>query len=235
MGPVAQLVFKTSAVVQPTARSVRLRRRSVEPSVSSAGPNLSVWACWIPAPRRIVALVSMGIRLRLGVLAALCLSLVSVGVEKAASVPPFHGTFVVTRTGFIVADLCSFPVRIDRPQGQTVRVTDFIDYARPGPDATEQFVNFVNVYVNPANGKSVAAATTGTHFFSGWVDTPEGGYSFLMTTTVRETLLDPQLVTFAGTLTVRLTFSASDELVDATTLKRAGIDRSVETICAALT
>ena len=28
MGPVAQLVFKTSAVVQPTARSVRLRRRS---------------------------------------------------------------------------------------------------------------------------------------------------------------------------------------------------------------
>jgi ubiquinone/menaquinone biosynthesis C-methylase UbiE len=29
MGPVAQLVFKTSAVVQPTARSVRLRRRSV--------------------------------------------------------------------------------------------------------------------------------------------------------------------------------------------------------------
>jgi hypothetical protein len=31
MGPVAQLVFKTSAVVQPTARSVRLRRRSVEP------------------------------------------------------------------------------------------------------------------------------------------------------------------------------------------------------------
>jgi hypothetical protein len=32
MGPVAQLVFKTSAVVQPTARSVRLRRRSVEPA-----------------------------------------------------------------------------------------------------------------------------------------------------------------------------------------------------------
>ena len=31
MGPVAQLVFKTSAVVQPTARSVRLRRRSAEP------------------------------------------------------------------------------------------------------------------------------------------------------------------------------------------------------------
>ena len=31
MGPVAQLVFKTSAVVQPTARSVRLRRRSVQP------------------------------------------------------------------------------------------------------------------------------------------------------------------------------------------------------------
>ena len=30
MGPVAQLVFKTSAVVQPTARSVRLRRRSVD-------------------------------------------------------------------------------------------------------------------------------------------------------------------------------------------------------------
>jgi len=30
MGPVAQLVFKTSAVVQPTARSVRLRRRSAE-------------------------------------------------------------------------------------------------------------------------------------------------------------------------------------------------------------
>jgi hypothetical protein len=30
MGPVAQLVFKTSAVVQPTARSVRLRRRSVK-------------------------------------------------------------------------------------------------------------------------------------------------------------------------------------------------------------
>jgi len=29
MGPVAQLVFKTGAVVQPTARSVRLRRRSV--------------------------------------------------------------------------------------------------------------------------------------------------------------------------------------------------------------
>ena len=29
MGPVAQRVFKTRAVVQPTARSVRLRRRSV--------------------------------------------------------------------------------------------------------------------------------------------------------------------------------------------------------------
>src|SRR5262245_60037867 len=35
MGPVAQLVFKTSAVVQPTARSVRLRRRSVPQKVSS--------------------------------------------------------------------------------------------------------------------------------------------------------------------------------------------------------
>ena len=33
MGPVAQLVFKTSAVVQPTARSVRLRRRSVGAAV----------------------------------------------------------------------------------------------------------------------------------------------------------------------------------------------------------
>jgi hypothetical protein len=37
MGPVAQLVFKTSAVVQPTARSVRLRRRSVEPKPASSG------------------------------------------------------------------------------------------------------------------------------------------------------------------------------------------------------
>jgi len=34
MGPVAQRVFKTRAVVQPTARSVRLRRRSVEPKPS---------------------------------------------------------------------------------------------------------------------------------------------------------------------------------------------------------
>jgi hypothetical protein len=33
MGPVAQRVFKTRAVVQPTARSVRLRRRSVEPKL----------------------------------------------------------------------------------------------------------------------------------------------------------------------------------------------------------
>jgi hypothetical protein len=31
---VAQLVFKTSAAVQPTARSVRLRRRSVKPKAS---------------------------------------------------------------------------------------------------------------------------------------------------------------------------------------------------------
>jgi len=30
MGPVAQPVFKTGAVVQPKARSVRLRRRSAE-------------------------------------------------------------------------------------------------------------------------------------------------------------------------------------------------------------
>ena len=30
-GPVAQPVFKTGAVVQPTARSVRLRRRSAKP------------------------------------------------------------------------------------------------------------------------------------------------------------------------------------------------------------
>jgi hypothetical protein len=37
MGPVAQLVFKTSAVVQPTARSVRLRRRSVEPKPAPPG------------------------------------------------------------------------------------------------------------------------------------------------------------------------------------------------------
>jgi hypothetical protein len=37
MGPVAQLVFKTSAVVQPTARSVRLRRRSVEPKPAPLG------------------------------------------------------------------------------------------------------------------------------------------------------------------------------------------------------
>ncbi len=35
MGPVAQLVFKTSAVVQPTARSVRLRRRSVVMSIDA--------------------------------------------------------------------------------------------------------------------------------------------------------------------------------------------------------
>jgi hypothetical protein len=34
MGPVAQRVFKTRAVVQPTARSVRLRRRSVTPSAA---------------------------------------------------------------------------------------------------------------------------------------------------------------------------------------------------------
>jgi hypothetical protein len=38
MGPVAQLVFKTSAVVQPTARSVRLRRRSVRETEPFAGP-----------------------------------------------------------------------------------------------------------------------------------------------------------------------------------------------------
>ena len=31
MGPVAQQVFKTCAVWQPHARSVRLRRRSVKP------------------------------------------------------------------------------------------------------------------------------------------------------------------------------------------------------------
>ena len=36
MGPVAQRVFKTRAVVQPTARSVRLRRRSV------VGPSAAV-------------------------------------------------------------------------------------------------------------------------------------------------------------------------------------------------
>jgi hypothetical protein len=47
MGPVAQLVFKTSAVVQPTARSVRLRRRSVAvppdgpPTVGEVQPGLS--------------------------------------------------------------------------------------------------------------------------------------------------------------------------------------------------
>ncbi len=36
MGPVAQQVFKTCAVWQPHARSVRLRRRSVKPFVASA-------------------------------------------------------------------------------------------------------------------------------------------------------------------------------------------------------
>src|SRR3954471_13423725 len=38
MGPVAQLVFKTSAVVQPTARSVRLRCRSVGSSKCRSSP-----------------------------------------------------------------------------------------------------------------------------------------------------------------------------------------------------
>ena len=36
MGPVAQQVFKTCAVWQPHARSVRLRRRSVKPFAASA-------------------------------------------------------------------------------------------------------------------------------------------------------------------------------------------------------
>jgi hypothetical protein len=47
MGLVAQLVFKTSAVVQPTARSVRLRRRSVSgdryaPGVEPLSPELAL-------------------------------------------------------------------------------------------------------------------------------------------------------------------------------------------------
>ena len=42
MGPVAQRVFKTRAVVQPTARSVRLRRRSVDSRyLQSLVPGLS--------------------------------------------------------------------------------------------------------------------------------------------------------------------------------------------------
>jgi hypothetical protein len=36
MGPVAQPVFKTGAAWQPHARSVRLRRRSVEPKASNS-------------------------------------------------------------------------------------------------------------------------------------------------------------------------------------------------------
>src|SRR5947208_10831814 len=45
MGPVAQPVFKTGAAWQPHARSVRLRRRSVEPSAARtsgiAAPGLA--------------------------------------------------------------------------------------------------------------------------------------------------------------------------------------------------
>jgi hypothetical protein len=47
MGPVAQLVFKTSAVVQPTARSVRLRRRSVSGNCASLR-GLRATRRWIP-------------------------------------------------------------------------------------------------------------------------------------------------------------------------------------------
>jgi hypothetical protein len=59
MGPVAQLVFKTSAVVQPTARSVRLRRRSVEPKPARqagfgvfCGPVSTVVERWREKSRR---------------------------------------------------------------------------------------------------------------------------------------------------------------------------------------
>ena len=61
MGPVAQLVFKTSAVVQPTARSVRLRRRSVPQQV----PYLQEFCSlpYSPDPLRPCPLTSAGNRL----------------------------------------------------------------------------------------------------------------------------------------------------------------------------
>src|SRR3954447_11392910 len=46
MGPVAQLVFKTSAVVQPTARSVRLRRRSVVHATSPLQGEARSFGTW---------------------------------------------------------------------------------------------------------------------------------------------------------------------------------------------
>ena len=57
MGPVAQRVFKTRAVVQPTARSVRLRRRSVR-----FGPVAAVWVGQRPSHSHTVKLGRITLR-----------------------------------------------------------------------------------------------------------------------------------------------------------------------------
>src|SRR5262245_50374222 len=66
MGLVAQLVFKTSAVVQPTARSVRLRRRSVEPRSEMAVTIDNVRALTAGLPRSYEVFVRGRVKFRVG-------------------------------------------------------------------------------------------------------------------------------------------------------------------------
>jgi hypothetical protein len=116
----------------------------------------------------------------------------------AVATPPLHFTVVVTRTGVEIDDLCSFPVRLDRPPGQTVEITDFLDYSRPGPDVTERFTNFINIFVNPANGKSVTISSTGVTTFNDLTINADGSYSYLATTVGENLMLDPKVQTDAG-------------------------------------
>jgi hypothetical protein len=99
----------------------------------------------------------------------------------AQATPPDHYQLVVTRTGFFT-HLCAFPVRVDRPAGQTVVLTDFYDSAGAFVGEREQFSNFVNRYVNPANGRAVTTYATGNHTLYDLHFNAEGAVSYRVRT-----------------------------------------------------
>lgn len=99
----------------------------------------------------------------------------------AHATPPDHYSIVVTRSGFFT-HLCAFPVHVDRPPGQTVELTDFYDSAGNFIREREGFTNFVNTYVNPANGRAVMTYATGSHTLYNLTSNADGSVSYRVRT-----------------------------------------------------